>query len=36
VKDVRLFGDSVLGLVNLYSGSIGHLWQLSLGCMWDP
>jgi uncharacterized membrane protein len=28
VKDVRVFGDSVLRLVNLYSGSIGHLWQL--------
>jgi hypothetical protein len=35
VKDVRVFGESVLRLVNLrvYSGSIGHLWQLSLGCI---
>jgi hypothetical protein len=33
VKDVRVFGKSVLRLVNLYSGSIGHLWQLSLGCI---
>jgi hypothetical protein len=33
VKDIRVFGESVLRLVNLYSGSIGHLWQLSLGCM---
>jgi hypothetical protein len=32
-KDVRVFGESVLRLVNLYSGSIGHLWQLSLGCI---
>jgi hypothetical protein len=28
VKDVRVFGESVLRLVNLYSRSIGHLWQL--------
>jgi hypothetical protein len=33
VKDVRVFGESVLRLVNLYSLSIGHLWQLSLGCI---
>jgi hypothetical protein len=33
VKDVRVFGEPVLRLVNLYSRSIGHLWQCALGCM---
>jgi hypothetical protein len=33
VKDLRVFGESVLRLVNLYSRSIGHLWQRALGCM---
>jgi hypothetical protein len=32
-KDVRVFGESVLRLVNLYSGSIGHLWQRALSCI---
>jgi hypothetical protein len=33
VKDVRVFRESVLRLVNLYIGRIGHLWQLSLSCI---